>query len=118
MESSKSSAFKLRDEITRPVAEPDDPTRTDQGDLANTEGSVSLENGPEGHVEHGSSPRRRGEEIRALRSMRKTTTSTLFNVSLDEPLKNRLELASFDNKVKQTVIVLAAISDYLKKNGY
>ncbi|KIP98115.1 hypothetical protein RU07_23000 [Agrobacterium tumefaciens] len=71
-------------------------------------------------VEKVSAPARknRADGIRTLRGNRKTSSATLFNVSLDEPTKNRLELASFENKVKQTVIVRAAIDEFLKKNGY
>ncbi|NWJ25606.1 ribbon-helix-helix domain-containing protein [Rhizobium sp. RM] len=67
------------------------------------------------------SPQRKrfvGEGIIALRSHRKQSSQTLFNVSLDEPLKERLERASFETKVKQTVIVRAAINAFLKKEGY
>ncbi|GEM_PF-3630145 len=67
-----------------------------------------------------SSQRKRfvGEGIIALRGHRKQSSQTLFNVSLDEPLKERLERASFETKVKQTVIVRAAINAFLKKEGY
>lgn len=67
------------------------------------------------------SPQRKkfvGEGIIALRGHRKQSSQTLFNVSLDEPLKERLERASFETKVKQTVIVRAAINAFLKKEGY
>lgn len=59
-----------------------------------------------------------GEGILALRGHRKTTSKALFNVTLDEALKERLERASFETKVKQTVIVREAIDTFLKKEGF
>lgn len=56
--------------------------------------------------------------IRELRGPRKLTSATQFNVILDEPLKDRLLKAAYEQQVKQTVIVRAAIDAFLKKAGY
>ncbi|MGL4094355.1 hypothetical protein [Agrobacterium cavarae] len=59
-----------------------------------------------------------GTGIRALRLHKKATTGSQLNVKLDEPLKARLAKASYEHDVHQTVIVRAAIDEFLKKEGY
>lgn len=59
-----------------------------------------------------------GDGLRALRGPRKTSSGTLFNLTLDEPTNERLKRASFESNVKKATIVRAAIDEFLKNNGY
>lgn len=64
-------------------------------------------------------PTGKAEGIKALRRTSKTRTgSAVFTVILDQPLKARLDKASFEEKVKMTDIARAALDEYLKENGY
>lgn len=61
----------------------------------------------------------KGDGIRVLRrTNQKGAASSTFTVVLDAPTKERLELASFENKVKMTAIARAAIDKFLRENGY
>ena len=56
--------------------------------------------------------------LRDLKRARDRESKHYVNCPLDYETKKRLEKASFENDVKMTVIMKAAIDQYLKDNGY
>ncbi|NRQ18900.1 hypothetical protein [Ensifer sesbaniae] len=56
--------------------------------------------------------------LRDLKRARGRESKHYVNCPLDYETKKRLEKASFENDVKMTVIMKAAIDQYLKDNGY
>ncbi|MBC2887662.1 hypothetical protein H7Q97_19995 [Ochrobactrum sp. CM-21-5] len=56
--------------------------------------------------------------LRDLRKSRERESKHFVNVPLDYDTKRRLERAAHDNDLKMTVIMRAAIDEYLTNNGY
>ncbi|MFK0642876.1 hypothetical protein NO134_22035 [Ochrobactrum sp. BD22] len=56
--------------------------------------------------------------LRDLRKSRERDSKHFVNVPLDYDTKRRLERAAHDNDLKMTVIMRAAIDEYLTNNGY
>ncbi|WP_286167648.1 hypothetical protein [Ochrobactrum sp. 3-3] len=56
--------------------------------------------------------------IRDLKRARERESKHFVNVPLDYDTKKRLERAAHENDLKMTVIMKAAIDQYLKDNGY
>ncbi len=56
--------------------------------------------------------------LRDLKRAQTRESKHFVNVPLDYDTKMRLQKASFDNDLKMTVIMKAAIDQYLRDNGY
>jgi len=56
--------------------------------------------------------------LRDLKRAQTRESKHFVNVPLDYETKMRLQKASFDNDLKMTVIMKAAIDQYLRDNGY
>lgn len=56
--------------------------------------------------------------LRDLKRAQTRESKHFVNVPLDYETKVRLQKASFDNDLKMTVIMKAAIDQYLRENGY
>ncbi len=56
--------------------------------------------------------------LRDLKRAQARESKHFVNVPLDYDTKTRLQKASFDNDLKMTVIMKAAIDQYLRENGY
>ncbi|MGO4560180.1 hypothetical protein [Mesorhizobium sp. 2RAF21] len=56
--------------------------------------------------------------LRDLKRAHSRESKHFVNVPLDYETKVRLQKASFDNDLKMTVIMKAAIDQYLRDNGY
>lgn len=56
--------------------------------------------------------------LRDLKRAQVRESKHFVNVPLDYETKMRLQKASFDNDIKMTVIMKAAIDQYLRDNGY
>lgn len=56
--------------------------------------------------------------LRDLKRAQVRESKHFVNVPLDYETKMRLQKASFDNDIKMTVIMKAAIDQYLEDNGY
>lgn len=56
--------------------------------------------------------------LRDLKRARERESKHFVNVPLDYDTKKRLERAAFENDLKMTVIMKAAIDQYLRDNGY
>lgn len=57
-------------------------------------------------------------KLRDLKRAQTRESKHFVNVPLDYDTKMRLQKASFDNDLKMTVIMKAAIDQYLRDNGY
>ncbi|WP_245294459.1 hypothetical protein [Rhizobium aegyptiacum] len=56
--------------------------------------------------------------LRDLKRARERESKHFVNVPLDYDTKKRLERAAYENDLKMTVIMKAAIDQYLRDNGY
>ncbi|WP_287350927.1 hypothetical protein [Mesorhizobium sp.] len=56
--------------------------------------------------------------LRDLKRARERESKHFVNVPLDYETKKRLEKAAHENDLKMTVIMKAAIDQYLRDNGY
>ncbi|WP_292307309.1 hypothetical protein [Mesorhizobium sp.] len=56
--------------------------------------------------------------LRDLKRARERESKHFVNVPLDYETKKRLETAAHENDLKMTVIMKAAIDQYLRDNGY
>lgn len=56
--------------------------------------------------------------LRDLKRAQTRESKHFVNVPLDYETKMRLQKASFENDLKMTVIMKAAIDQYLRDNGY
>ncbi|MDW9371587.1 hypothetical protein GOC03_30240 [Sinorhizobium meliloti] len=53
-----------------------------------------------------------------LKRLRERESKHFVNVPLDDEIKKRLKKAALENDVKMTVIMEAAIDQFLRDNGY
>lgn len=95
-----------------PIA--DTETKGSRGDLPNPSGGERKAAASQRSLDQEKARTR----LRDLKRAQARESKHFVNVPLDYDTKMRLQKASFDNDLKMTVIMKAAIDQYLRENGY
>lgn len=97
-----------------PPSEPDSETKRRRAALR----KPSTEERRDTSVQRALDQEKARTRLRDLKRAQTRESKHFVNVPLDYETKMRLQKASFDNDLKMTVIMKAAIDQYLRDNGY
>lgn len=107
-----------RTEISSEVSRPPDVLDVEASKKRPSLPKLSTKERKEASVQRALDQEKARTRLRDLKRAQTRESKHFVNVPLDYETKMRLQKASFDNDLKMTVIMKAAIDQYLRDNGY